>query len=75
MGENLEISGGKNGVKFIPTHDKPKSAIAKINKMPPIICNGFINTPSLLCFVEKYYYKSSGAARETRTLRVIVLIA
>jgi hypothetical protein len=47
MGENLEISGGKNGVKFIPIHDKPKSAIAKISKMLPIICNGFINIPSL----------------------------
>ena len=37
IGENLEISGGKNGVKFIPTQDNPKSAIANTIKMLPII--------------------------------------
>ena len=38
IGENLPISGGKKGVRFIPIKDKPKSAIAKTIKTIPKIC-------------------------------------
>ena len=38
IGENLPISGGKKGVRFIPIKDKPKSAIAKTTRIIPIIC-------------------------------------
>ena len=37
IGVNLEISGGKKEVKFIPTYDNPKSAIPAAIKMYPII--------------------------------------
>ena len=44
IGENLPISGGKKGVRFMPIKDKPKSAIAKTIKTIPKIC--IFNSPN-----------------------------
>jgi hypothetical protein len=38
IGENLLISAGKKGVRFMPIKDKPKSAIANTIKIIPKIC-------------------------------------
>jgi len=44
IGENLTISGGKKGVRFIPIKDKPKSAIAKtIKTIPKIFITNSLN--------------------------------
>ena len=37
IGENLLISAGKKGVRFMPIKDKPKSAIANTIKIIPKI--------------------------------------
>ena len=44
IGENLPISGGKKGVRFMPIKDKPKSAIAKtIKTIPKIYITNSLN--------------------------------